>query len=43
MVNLIKQLTAKIDGREMEDDFEIIEAILDSRGIEDVGSFLKPI
>ena len=37
-----KVLTAKLDGRQMEDDFEIIEAILDSRGIEDVGSFLKP-
>ena len=39
---MIKQLTAKIDGRQMEDDFEIIEAILDSRNIEDVGSFLRP-
>lgn len=39
---MIKQLTAKIDGREMEDDFEIIEAILDSRNIDDIGSFLKP-
>ena len=37
-----KILTAKIDGRQMEDDFEIIEAILDSRGIEDVDSFLHP-
>ena len=37
-----KILTAKIDGREMEDDFEIIEAILDSRGIEDISDFLKP-
>lgn len=37
-----KVLTAKIDGREMEDDFEIIDAILDSRGIEDVDSFLHP-
>ena len=26
----------------MEDDFEIIDAILEARGIEDVGSFLKP-
>jgi single-stranded-DNA-specific exonuclease len=26
----------------MEDDFEIIEAILDSRGIEDISDFLKP-
>lgn len=39
---MIKQLTAKIDGRQMEDDFEIIEAILDSRGIEDIDTFLKP-
>ena len=39
---MIKQLTAKIDGRQMEDDFEIIEAILDSRGIEDVTDFLRP-
>ena len=37
-----KVLTAKIDGREMEDDFEIIDAILDNRGIEDISSFLKP-
>lgn len=39
---MIKQLTAKIDGRQMEDDFEIIEAILDARGIEDISDFLKP-
>lgn len=37
-----KILTAKIDGRQIEDDFEIIDAILDNRGIEDIGSFLKP-
>ena len=37
-----KVLTAKLDGRNMEDDFEIIDAILEARGIEDVGSFLKP-
>lgn len=37
-----KILTAKIDGRNMEDDFEIIDAILEARGIEDVGSFLRP-
>ena len=37
-----KILTAKIDGRNMEDDFEIIDAILEARGIEDIGSFLKP-
>ena len=39
---MIKQLTAKIDGRQMENNFEIIDAILESRGIEDVASFLKP-
>lgn len=39
---MIKQLTAKLDGRQMEDDFEIIEAILDSRGITDISDFLKP-
>ena len=39
---MLKQLTAKIDGRKMKDDFEIIEAILDSRGIEDVADFLRP-
>ena len=37
-----KSLTARIDGRQMEDDLEIIEAILDSRGIEDISDFLKP-
>lgn len=37
-----KILTARIDGRNMEDDFEIIEAILDNRGIEDISDFLKP-
>ena len=37
-----KVLTARIDGREMEDDFEIIDAILEQRGIDDVSSFLKP-
>ena len=39
---MIKQLTAKLDGRNMENDSEIIEAILDSRGIEDITKFLKP-
>ena len=39
---MIKTLQAKIDGRNMEDDFEIIEAILDRRGIEDISDFLKP-
>lgn len=38
-----KVLTAKLDGRQMEDDFEIIDAILDNRGIEDITTFLKPI
>lgn len=37
-----KILTARIDGRNIEDDFEIVDAILEARGIEDVGSFLKP-
>ena len=37
-----KVLTARIDGREMEDDFEIIDAILESRGINDVEAFLRP-
>ena len=37
-----KILTARIDGRNMEDDFEIVDAILEARGIEDVGAFLKP-
>ena len=36
-----KILTAKIDGIGMSDS-EIIDAILESRGIEDVGSFLRP-
>ena len=39
---MIKQLTAKIDGREIEDDLEIIDAILEERGIEDLDSFLHP-
>lgn len=38
---MIKQLTAKLDGRNME-DFEIIDAILESRRIRDVAQFLKP-
>ena len=37
-----KVLTAKLDGRQMEDDFEIIEAILESREIEDITDFLRP-
>ena len=36
-----KILTAKVNGIGM-DDAEIIDAILESRGIEDVGAFLKP-
>lgn len=37
-----KVLTAKLNGRQMEDDFEIIDAILESRNIDDISSFLKP-
>ena len=37
-----KVLTAKLDGRQMEDDFEIIDAILEARNIEDLDSFLRP-
>ena len=39
---MIKQLTAKIDGREMEDGLEIVDAILESRNIEDIDAFLHP-
>lgn len=39
---MIKQLRANIDGRAMEDEFEIIDAVLDSRQINDIVSFLKP-
>lgn len=38
---MIKQLTAKINGIGMS-DAEIIDAILESRGIDDIGSFLRP-
>jgi single-stranded-DNA-specific exonuclease len=38
---LIKQLKAKIDGRGM-DNAEIIDAILENRGIHNVAAFLKP-
>ena len=38
---MIKQLRAKIDGRGM-DNTEIIDAVLENRGIHDVGAFLKP-
>ena len=37
-----KILTAKIDGRKIEDGSAIIDAILDNRGITDIGEFLKP-
>ena len=37
-----KVLTAKLDGRQMEDDLEIIDAILCERGIDDICGFLKP-
>ena len=37
-----KVLTAKIDGRGMEDNLEIIDAILEERGVEDLDSFLHP-
>lgn len=39
---MIKQLTAKIDGRGMEDDLEIVDAILEERGIQDLDEFLHP-
>lgn len=39
---MIKQLTAKIDGRQMEDDFEIIDAVLYERGIDDIVGFIRP-
>ena len=39
---MIKKLTARIDGRQMEDDLEIIDAILEARGITDVVDFLHP-
>lgn len=38
-----KVLTAKLDGRKMEDDFEIIDAILYNRNINDIMGFLKPV
>lgn len=37
-----KVLTAKVDGRGMEDDLEIIDAILEERGIQDLDEFLRP-
>lgn len=39
---MIKQLTAKIDGKGMDND-EIISSILERRGIVDLTRFLKPI
>lgn len=38
---MIKQLTARINGTSMDDE-EIIEAILQSRGIDDLSAFLAP-
>lgn len=38
---MIKQLKAKIDGRGL-DNAEIIDAILENRGIDNISSFLKP-
>lgn len=37
-----KILQAKIDGRKMEDDLKIIDAILEERGIQDLDGFLHP-
>ena len=37
-----KILRAKIDGRKFEGDFEIIEAILEGRNINDIGELLHP-
>lgn len=37
-----KTLKAKIDGREMEDNLEIIDAILEERGIDNLDAFLHP-
>ena len=37
-----KILTAKIDGTSMDDNLEIIDAILESRNITDLDNFLKP-
>ena len=38
---MVKQLSAKINGIGMSDS-EIIDAILESRGIDDIGTFLRP-
>ena len=38
---MIKQLTAKIDGKNMN-NLEIIEAVLENRNIDDIVAFLKP-
>lgn len=35
-------MKARIDGRGMEDELEIIDAILESRNITNVGAFLRP-
>lgn len=37
-----KILTAKLDGREINDDLEIIDLILYNRGIDNIIGFLKP-
>ena len=37
-----KVLTAKLDGREINDDLEIIDLILYNRGIDNIIGFLKP-
>ena len=39
---MIKQFSAKIDGRDMGDNLEIIESILDSRNITDIDKLLRP-
>lgn len=37
-----KILTAKVDGRDMTDDLEIIKTVLENRNITDITAFLKP-
>ncbi len=39
---MIKKLSAKYDCRDMEDSFEIVDTILEGRGIDDLDSFLHP-
>ena len=38
----MKTLQAKVDGRDYEDNLQIIDAILEERGITDIDSFLHP-